>query len=245
MRLRKELRTVRGFAGGEVANLAQAERVLRSFPRRKGTERMKDRDIRAGVHTQVLRSQHRDPEILVVDELGLLHGQNRADIAVIGDQLTGYEIKGDLDSLGRLPRQIETYSAVFDNACIVAGPRLIYAALASVPDWWGVILAWPVDGGGVAVEKVRDSLTNPSVQPLALAHLLWRSEAIQILSVQAGVSDRDLRQSRMFLYELLVDMLSLSDLRFHVSARLRSRETWGCRPRLSRGVGLCRRVSKQ
>ena len=198
---------------------------------------MKDRDIRAGVHTQVLRSQHRDPKVLVVDELGLRHGKNRADIAVIGDELTGYEIKGDLDSLDRLARQIETYSAVFDHVCIVAGPRLIYATLASVPDWWGVLVAWPVGGGGIAVEKVREAVHNPSVQPLALAQLLWRSEAIQILSVRPGISDRDLRQSRMFLYGLLVDMLSLSELRYHVSARLRCRETWGSRPQLSRDVG--------
>ena len=211
----------------------------------KGFDRMKDPDIRASVHTQVLGEQHKDPKVLVVDELGLRHGQNRADIAVIGDELTGYEIKGDFDSLGRLTRQIETYSAVFDRACIVSGPRLIYAALASVPDWWGVLVAWPVDGGGITVEKVRVGAHNPSVQPLALAQLLWRSEAIQILSARSCVSDRDLKQGRMFLYGLLVDMLPLCDLRLHVSAQLRRRGTWGYRPQLLRDAGSYQLVAKQ
>ena len=198
---------------------------------------MKDRDIRTGVHAQILGSQHRDPNVLVVDELGLQHGKNRADIAVIADELTGYEIKGDLDSLNRLASQIETYSAVFDRACIVAGPRQIYAALDSVPDWWEVLVAWPADGGEIAVERVKDGVDNPSVQPLALAQLLWRSEALEILAGQPGISDRDLRRNRMFLYRLLVDMLSLRDLRAQVTARLRCRETWRCRSQLLRDVG--------
>jgi len=75
---------------------------------------MNDLQIRKAFHRTFLRTHHRDPSTLVLDELGLQHGKSRADIAVINGDLSGFEIKSDVDSLQRLTRQIERYSAVFD-----------------------------------------------------------------------------------------------------------------------------------
>ena len=54
---------------------------------------MNDGRIRAAFHGKILRRQHLCPETLVLDELGLMHGRCRADIAVVNGCLIGYEIK--------------------------------------------------------------------------------------------------------------------------------------------------------
>ena len=44
---------------------------------------MKDIDIRINTHKKILLNHHKNDNTLVIDELGLKHGNCRADIAVI------------------------------------------------------------------------------------------------------------------------------------------------------------------
>ncbi len=60
---------------------------------------MNDPEIRRAYHRLRLARHHRDPNTLVVDELGLQHGESRADIAVVNGHLLGVEIKSDVDTL--------------------------------------------------------------------------------------------------------------------------------------------------
>jgi len=63
-----------------------------------------------------LKELHKDDrKVRTFDELGINHGGVRADIAVVNGVFHGYEIKSDLDTLYRLPRQAEAYSEVFDQ----------------------------------------------------------------------------------------------------------------------------------
>jgi len=73
---------------------------------------MNDLEIRGSFHRKKLRLQHAHVDTLVVDELGLNHGECRADIAVINGHLVGYEIKSNKDSLRRLEGQVNSYNAV-------------------------------------------------------------------------------------------------------------------------------------
>ncbi|WP_128815240.1 hypothetical protein [Vibrio sp. 624788] len=52
-----------------------------------------DSEIREAFHKKKLKSQHEDNQTLVIDELGLMHGSNRIDIAVVNGCIHGYEIK--------------------------------------------------------------------------------------------------------------------------------------------------------
>ncbi len=105
---------------------------------------MNDPQIRSNFHSQKLPKYHNSSNTLVIDELGLKHGKNRADIAVINENLTGYEIKSDEDTLNRLSGQIKAYNDVFNKAAIVVGGRYYRQVKEKVPDWWGIFIAHEV-----------------------------------------------------------------------------------------------------
>lgn len=68
-----------------------------------------------------LYSQYKDdPNTRIVNELGIDFGSSRVDVAVINGNIHGYEIKSDLDTLERLPRQMTYYNKLFQRMTIVS-----------------------------------------------------------------------------------------------------------------------------
>ena len=102
---------------------------------------MNDSQIISNFHTQCLQKYHDSFNTLVIDELVIKYGKNRADIAVINENLIGYEIKSDEDTLNRLTGQIKAYNDVFDKATLVVGERYSRQIKEKIPDWWGIIIA--------------------------------------------------------------------------------------------------------
>jgi len=191
---------------------------------------VRDRDVREALHKKVLREHHGDTNTLVLDELGLRHGTCRVDIAVVNGHLHGYEIKSDSDTLERLPNQVEIYGAVLDRATLVVGERHLAKARPQVPEWWGIKVVTCGPRGGVKFETAQPFQTNPSINPLALAELLWRPELIEILQ-ERGSAASTLRKPRSYLYRELTDSVELDELRDLVRQRLKARERWrGHRP---------------
>src|SRR4051812_23970522 len=115
---------------------------------------MNDRLIRENFHRTVLRRDHACPDTLVLNELGLRHGEYRADIAVINGTLAGYEIKSDNDSLVRLVKQVQAYDAVFDRASVVVGPRHARTVTSRLPPSWGIYVCHSEIAGRVFFETV-------------------------------------------------------------------------------------------
>lgn len=102
---------------------------------------MRDADVRASV-IGMLREQHRgDDATRIVEEMGIWSGSARIDVAVINGELTGYELKSDRDTLGRLPAQVKLYGRVFDRVVLVVGRKHATAAQRVVPKWWGITIA--------------------------------------------------------------------------------------------------------
>lgn len=186
---------------------------------------MNDLQIRKAFHRTFLRTHHRDPSTLVLDELGLQHGKSRADIAVINGDLSGFEIKSDVDSLQRLTRQIERYSAVFDHATLVVVDRHLDDASGLLPDWWGVISVTKAPRSEVRFSALRPAEKNVKVDDYSVAQLLWRSEVQEIL-MNLGVTDRRLRERRARLYSLAVELLDSCELRHIVRECLKGRRAW-------------------
>jgi len=186
---------------------------------------MNDREIRDAYHRRRLSRQHRDPSTIVVDELGLKHGECRADIAVINGHMVGIEIKSDADSLDRLATQVEGYSSVFDRAVLVATDKHLANATSRIPSWWGIVRVQQGPRGGVDFVTVRPTMANPQVDSFAVAQLLWRDEAAQILS-SLGAEPRQLRSSRAVLYGELVSQLSQCELRRQVRETMKMRFPW-------------------
>jgi hypothetical protein len=130
----------------------------------------------------MLRRHHSSAGTLVLDELGLMHGACRADIAIVNGRLVGYEIKSEKDSLYRLKNQITAYDAVFDSIAIIVSERHRSTVLRCVPKHWGIVLSKQGKRGAIHFTKERKPRQNPRVNPMSVAQLLWRNEVVEILN---------------------------------------------------------------
>lgn len=181
-------------------------------------------EIRQALHAR-LRVIHADePDTVYRNELGLQLGRSRVDVAAINGRITGYEIKGAHDSLVRLPAQVAAYSAVLDRAAVVAEPKYIRAVTSRVPRWWAIWMASPV-GDDVLLEEIRSGRPNPGQEPLAVAQLLWREEALGLLIARDAASG--LRNAtRWRLWEALLKRLPFDELKAEVRHCLKVRPEW-------------------
>jgi len=68
----------------------------------------------------------------IIEEMGVC-GQVRCDVVALGEEMVGYEIKSDADTLRRLPRRVEWYSRVLDRAHVVTTERHLEGVQSVVP----------------------------------------------------------------------------------------------------------------
>lgn len=188
---------------------------------------MNDLEIRQSFHRKRLRRQHFHKDTLVIDELGLNHGKCRADIAVVNGHLIGYEIKSNNDSLRRLENQVESYNAVFDKISVIVGDRHFKSIQSHIPEWWGVIVSIRGPRGAVNFDLIRKAKINKSIDQISIAKLLWRNEVIEILQ-KNEVPNKILCQPRTVLYEYLVSILNICELRRAVRDYFKKRKNWRC-----------------
>jgi hypothetical protein len=176
--------------------------------------------LRAAARSWIAAAHADDPAAFVVDELGLREGIVRADLAVLGRDFSGYELKSDADTVDRLPAQVAAYGAVFDRAWLVVGPRLCAAATALVPQWWGVLRA---DGPELHVQ--RAAAANPAVDAAARAALLWRDEALAAARAH-GVGAGAARLRRSVLWDRLAAQLGIEGIAAEVVRAIDARRAW-------------------
>lgn len=186
---------------------------------------MRDGDVRLALHNKVLKEHHGDSDTLVLDELGIRHGTSRVDVAVVNGYLHGYEIKSDSDTLQRLPTQMEIYNSVFDHVTLVVGSKHADKVEELIPGWWGIRVATEGARGAIKFRMKRKPKKNPAIDPIALAELLWRDEAVEELAI-LGATGKVLRQPRAELYRHLAESMELDELRDTVRRRLKGRQSW-------------------
>lgn len=184
---------------------------------------MRDIDVRTALRGQVDLHFAGEPGTIRIDELGVLNGSARIDLAVVNGNLHGYEIKSATDTLDRLPAQVVAYSAVFDTVTLVVADGHASEALGIIPPWWGVCVATE-SPNGVDLRWQRQPRQNPDIDPVSLASLLWRDELIHVL-IAKGV--RGIRKKkREELHEVVAQEVPLNQLRELVRNALKSREQW-------------------
>jgi hypothetical protein len=155
-----------------------------------------------------------------LDEFWVPRSNERADIAVIGRSMDGFEIKTERDTLKRLPRQAGAYGRLFDRCTAVVAERHSDEAAQILPDWWGITTVSV--NGSVTFAVVRPSRPNPSIDPQTLVRLLWRDEAMAAL-VQLG-HEPEKRASRGSLWNDLLQSTTVAQLRRVVRRALLSRD---------------------
>jgi hypothetical protein len=186
---------------------------------------MNDPELRAAVKC-IIRSRYAArADTLVFEELGLRHGSGRVDLAVVNGTIHGFELKSDLDNLNRLPHQIQIYNSVLDKVTLIVGRRHVDAANRLIPDWWGVKLAAVGKRGGIVFSQLRRARSNPCVDALGVAKLLWRDEALSFL-VELGQDVGVRSKPRKVLYQRLTQVVALPEIRRRVCERMKCRENW-------------------
>ena len=184
-----------------------------------------DSDIRSAFHAKRLKHLKSHPETLVIDELGLAHAKSRIDIAVINGCIHGYEIKSARDTLERLSAQIDIYRQTLQKLTIVAASNHLLSVVDYVPKWCGVIEAKRGPKGSIRFTTVQGARINPDIDPVMLAHLLWRNEVISLLS-QIGYAPGELRRPRKQLYEMLCDVRTPNQIIASIKAFMAQRQAW-------------------
>lgn len=184
----------------------------------------RDIDIRNKLHNEFKTKYLREPNTIIVDELGLCQGDARIDIAIVNGHLHGFEIKSESDTLERLPSQIKIYSRVMDKVTIVTGENHVEKVSNLVPDWWGIKVVIH-NKNSFNFKSIKRPKQNKNVDPFALVQLLWKEEALGILehfALDKGVRSK----SRVEMWERLVNNLSIDELKYHVRETLKSRKGW-------------------
>ena len=172
-----------------------------------------------------LQSRFCPEDALIRNELGVLGGRRRVDVVCVNGHLDGWEIKSDVDTLRRLVGQAQAFSGVLDRATLVTTDRHLHHATELLPPWWGVQRAALTRAGNVRLTYIRRPRQSPSLDPMALAQLLWRAEALDELR-RRGLAHGLSNKSRWYVWERLAESLAITDLRSLVRNTLRARQQW-------------------
>ncbi|MGM0694832.1 MAG: sce7726 family protein [Pseudomonadota bacterium] len=186
---------------------------------------MRDRDVRESVWSWLEKVHGEDENTLMLDELGILNGSTRIDIAVVNGEMTGFELKSEKDTLERLPAQRDLYNLVLDRVSLVVAETHQKEAIKIIPDWWGVWIAHPSKCGGVEVSQEREALANQMLDAETICSFLWRNEALEILE-RYGAARGVKSKSRDIIYRRLSEELTLDTVRREVRTALKSRQGW-------------------
>jgi hypothetical protein len=185
----------------------------------------KDIEIRKALHCKKLSAYRTAPDTIVVDELGLVHAKARIDVAVINGCVHGYEIKSSLDTLNRLPAQLELYSQCLRKLTLVCAPRHVEQIEKIAPEWCGILVAEKGARGAIKFRTVRRTGSNAQIDPVQLAHLLWRPEAVALLS-RFESRKKMLNRPRNELYEALAEVMTVRQLTVAIREFMQLRRAW-------------------
>jgi len=133
------------------------------------------------------------------------------------------------DTLDRLGSQISMYRTTLQKLTIVAAPKHLKEIKRRAPKWCGLISADMGSRGGIHFDVERNAATNPDVEPFMLAHLLWRDEVIDLLKL-VGYSDKQLRQPRVHLYQMICEVMSIREITASIRMSMLMRPAWRDHP---------------
>jgi hypothetical protein len=183
---------------------------------------MRDQTIRQLLRRTELSKYINDPHSKVVEELELPVAGARVDIAVINGCMHGFEIKSAVDTLKRLPSQLDAYSKVFDFLSIITEAKHYKKVLSFLPSWVGLYVCEEINGQE-SIKEIQAPQRNTAKNGFFLAKLLWRDEIMSILgelSIPHKKKDRNWIQC-----ETLANNVNIEVLSELVRQKLKSRPT--------------------
>ncbi|MEI2392190.1 sce7726 family protein [Priestia megaterium] len=186
--------------------------------------KLRDSDIREVLLAELQSLYLNRTDTKIVNEMGILYGKSRVDIAVINGIRHGYEIKSESDTLVRLPHQIIHYNEVFNRMTIVVSKDYLQQVCEMVPKWWGITVVYNRKGLPV-MRQIRKGRLNKNLNPLSVSKLLWKEEALNILK-EKGLQRGFLGKPKNTIMNYLSQIINLDELQDLVNSRLKQRENW-------------------
>lgn len=182
-----------------------------------------DYEIRERVLTK-LHMDNRKKSYRIIEEFVICSGEVRVDIALANGHMHGYEIKSDLDTLERLPKQIECYDTTFDKSTIIVGEKFQDKIKEYVPKHWGIEVAYLNKFGNVSLKRIRKSESNKAVEYRRLLELLWNKELKWILKDNKikGYST----SKRKELLQAVIENIPFKLAKDYTRETLKTREGW-------------------
>jgi hypothetical protein len=181
---------------------------------------MRDLDIRSLLKTTTLSGFQLDGSSRIIDELRLPAASARIDVAVINGHFHGFEIKSAVDTLQRLPGQLEAYAKVFDYLYVVTESKHRNKVAAAVPGWVGIYVCCE-DEGRVHLNEIQPATKNTAKDGFYIAKLLWREELISLLDTQ-HIAYRK-KDRNWILCQILSSSLDVETLSQLVREKLKAR----------------------
>ncbi len=158
----------------------------------------------------------------IINELGLDFGAARVDVAVVNGIMHGYEIKSDLDTLYRLPRQLEYYNRAFERMTIVVSRKYIDEVKKIIPDWWGIKT---ISKDQKRLINIRKGRKVSQQDPDLIIKLLWKKELEDFIDyLSFSKSLKKMRKNQ--LLALLSKEVDFDVTRQFVYSTLKKRENW-------------------
>ncbi len=161
-----------------------------------------------------------DRRLRIFEEFNL--GRSRADAFMVTDELVGFEIKSDRDSLKRLERQIKYYSMYCDKTYLVTGVRFVEKAQEFLPEFWGIYCIKQYRDKRLELELVREAKFNPKVKLKNQTRLLWRGELIA--AIKRNGLGRVSGLNKVKLADKLLTQLSNEQLHKEICEELMERD---------------------
>lgn len=185
---------------------------------------MNDLQIRNVIKGQELKRYINDPHTRVIDEFGICQGESIVDIAVVNGSMHGYEIKSDIDTLRRLPKQVENYSKVFDFVSIVTSKKYADIIASYIPEWWGIVEVNGSKSKALVIKK-RLPLQNALVDVHSLVQLLWKDELVGLIDKhQLGKAKKYKPKYEIWAY--IAERVNEDELKSYIRQCLKARTSW-------------------
>lgn len=138
--------------------------------------------LKAAVIDRLFRAGEVCDDAVIISEMVVDQYSRRADLVVANGKLSAFEVKSELDSLVRLPGQIETFYRLFEKLTIVVAARFEKRATELLPDGVGLWIAH--DRELVERRRAKQRVLEPS----AYLSLMTVADLRRLLSAN-GFSD--------------------------------------------------------
>ena len=192
--------------------------------RRYSLNQIDDKKIRAFLISKQIPWRNFGSEYRVIEELDLCQGSARIDIAIVNGTTWGIEIKGETDTLKRLPNQLKIYQKNFDFLEVACTENHLKQVRSMIPRSCGIMLL-NINGDELHCKQIRKSKINKQKQKNAVVQLLWKNEALDFLET-LDTSKGFKSKSRNVIWNRIVELANDADFYSYVNNYLRNRPDW-------------------